>query len=46
MFAIRKSEDRGKADFGWLKAKHSFSFGQYYDSNFMGFSTLKVINED
>ncbi len=46
MLALRRSEDRGQADFGWLRAKHSFSFGQYYDPRFMGFRALRVINED
>jgi len=46
MFQFRPSDARGKANFGWLDSKHSFSFGHYYDPNQMGFRNLRVINED
>ena len=46
MTYIRKSDSRGKANFGWLQSKHSFSFGNYYDKNHMGVSVLRVINDD
>lgn len=46
MITVRKSEERGRTHIDWLDGRHSFSFGNYYDRNHMGFGPLRVINED
>jgi redox-sensitive bicupin YhaK (pirin superfamily) len=46
MLNIRKSGERGLAEFGWLHSQHTFSFGHYYDGRYMHVGPLRVINED
>jgi redox-sensitive bicupin YhaK (pirin superfamily) len=46
MLELRPAAQRGSANFGWLQSRHSFSFGRYYDPAQMGFSALRVINDD
>lgn len=46
MIAIRRADERGHTEWGWLDSRHTFSFGEYYDPRFEGFRALRVINDD
>src|SRR5918996_2439703 len=46
MITLRRAEDRGVTKLHWLDSRHTFSFGDYYDAKQIGYSSLRVINED
>jgi redox-sensitive bicupin YhaK (pirin superfamily) len=46
MIQVRKADDRGRTEWDWLDSRHSFSFGEYYDPENLGFRSLRVLNDD
>jgi quercetin 2,3-dioxygenase len=46
MIAIRRADERGRTDWGWLDSRHTFSFGEYFDERRQGFRALRVLNDD
>jgi len=46
MIAIRRADERGRTDWGWLDSRHTFSFGEYFDPRHVGFRSLRVVNDD